>query len=245
MNYDSPQDSLPEHVAVIMDGNNRWAASKNLPGISGHHEGVKRARELVELAVEKEIKTLTLFAFSSENWNRSDEEVTLLMKLFTEAIQNEVPNLIKNSVSLKFIGDLDQFDNNLKQKIKESEEETFTEKKRLDLIIAVSYGGRWDILQAARKMYDSANSIDDFTEENFSKYLSSYDYIDPDLCIRTGGEMRISNFLLWQLAYTEFYFTESYWPDFSRKEFEASLKEFSLRKRNFGNKSNFVKEYSE
>jgi len=234
--------SYPQHVAVIMDGNNRWATKKKLPGIAGHQEGVRKARELVEIAVQKKIKILTIFAFSSENWDRSKEEVSLLMELLAKAIEEEVPNLIKNSVEIKFVGDLDKFDANLRSRMKDSELRTKSKDKQLDLVVAVGYGGRWDILEAVKKMNNSATNIGELTEESFSKYLSLGELKDPDLCIRTGGEIRISNFLLWQSAYTEFYFTDSLWPDFSRKDFEAALEEYSNRKRNFGNKSNFLEE---
>ena len=234
--------NYPQHVAVIMDGNNRWATKKKLPGIAGHQEGVRKARELVEIAVQKKIKILTIFAFSSENWDRSKEEVSLLMELLAKAIEEEVPNLIKNSVEIKFVGDLDKFDANLRSRMKDSELRTKSKDKQLDLVVAVGYGGRWDILEAVKKMNNSATNIGELTEESFSKYLSLGELKDPDLCIRTGGEIRISNFLLWQSAYTEFYFTDSLWPDFSRKDFEAALEEYSNRKRNFGNKSNFLEE---
>ena len=234
--------NYPQHVAVIMDGNNRWATKKKLPGIAGHQEGVRKARELVEIAVQKKIKILTIFAFSSENWGRSKEEVSLLMELLAKAIEEEVPNLIKNSVEIKFVGDLDKFDANLRSRMKDSELRTKSEDKQLDLVVAAGYGGRWDILEAVKKMNNSVTNIGELTEESFSKYLSLGELKDPDLCIRTGGEIRISNFLLWQSAYTEFYFTDSLWPDFSRKDFEAALEEYSNRKRNFGNKSNFLEE---
>ena len=236
----SGQDSLPKHVAVVMDGNNRWASEKNLPGVSGHQEGVRKARELVELAVEYKLEVLTLFAFSSENWERSEEEVFLLMNLLAEAIENEVPNLIKNAVTIKFIGDLTRFDDDLRSRMKESESRTYTKNQKLDLVVALSYGGRWDIIQAMKELYASASSADEISDETFSSFLSMGKYPDPDLCIRTGGELRLSNFLLWQTAYSELYFTDTLWPDFSREDFDLALQEFSRRKRNFGKKSNFM-----
>jgi len=236
----SGQDSLPKHVAVVMDGNNRWASEKNLPGVSGHQEGVRKARELVELAVEYKLKVLTLFAFSSENWERSEEEVFLLMNLLAEAIENEVPNLIKNAVTIKFIGDLTRFNDDLRSRMKESESRTYTKNKKLDLVVALSYGGRWDIIQAMKELYASVSSADEISDETFSSLLSMGKYPDPDLCIRTGGELRLSNFLLWQTAYSELYFTDTLWPDFSREDFDLALQEFSRRKRNFGKKSNFM-----
>tara|TARA_B110000014_G_C20125552_1_gene599212 strand:- start:3337 stop:4065 length:729 start_codon:yes stop_codon:yes gene_type:complete len=239
MNNFQSEDSFPYHVAIIMDGNNRWAVDKKLPGVSGHQEGVNKVRELVEFSAQIGIEVLTLFAFSSENWERSQEEVSLLMDLFAQAIEKEVPNLIKNEVAIRFIGDLSKFDEALRKKMQSSEARTATDSKKLDLVIAVSYGGRWDILQATKKLYSSSAELESFTEEDFSKNLSLSDFKDPDLCIRTGGELRISNFLLWQLAYTEFYFTDCLWPDFTKEEFENAIKEFTRRKRNFGNKSNF------
>ncbi|MFL2698076.1 MAG: polyprenyl diphosphate synthase [Gammaproteobacteria bacterium] len=233
---------LPKHVSIIMDGNNRWAKGKGLPGVSGHEQGVKRARLIIELAVEKKIKTLTLFTFSSENWNRSKEEVDLLMKLLSKALKDEVPSLVENKVSLKFIGDLSKFTNELQDEMKESELLTHQEDqdKQLDLLIAASYGGRWEILETVNKLrsleLDKHEKID---EELFSSYTSLSTFPDPDLCIRTGGEKRISNFLLWHLAYTELFFTDILWPDFDEKELDKALEDFSIRNRNFGDKSNF------
>ena len=233
---------LPKHVSIIMDGNNRWAKGKGLPGVSGHEEGVKRARLIIELAVEKKIKTLTLFTFSSENWNRSKEEVDLLMKLLSKALKDEVPSLVENKVSLKFIGDLSKFTNELQSEMKESELLTHQEDqdKQLDLLIAASYGGRWEILKTVNKLRSlELDKHEEIDEELFSSYTSLAEFPDPDLCIRTGGEKRISNFLLWHLAYTELFFTDILWPDFDEKEFDNALEDFSIRKRNFGDKSNF------
>tara|TARA_B100000676_G_C17944713_1_gene768528 strand:- start:59 stop:745 length:687 start_codon:yes stop_codon:yes gene_type:complete len=223
-----------------MDGNNRWAAKKGLPGVSGHEEGVKKARLAIELAVEKKIKTLTLFTFSSENWNRSQEEVDLLMKLLSKALKEEVPNLIENKVSLKFIGDLSKFTIELQDEMKESEIQTHQEEKdkQLDLLIAASYGGRWEILETVNKLR-SLGLNKEVDEELFSLHTSLSGFSDPDLCIRTGGEKRISNFLLWHLAYTELFFTDILWPDFDEEEFDRALEDYSIRKRNFGDKSNF------
>ena len=219
--------NLPNHVSIIMDGNNRWAAKKGLPGVSGHEEGVKKARLAIELAVEKKIKTLTLFTFSSENWNRSQEEVDLLMKLLSKALKEEVPNLIENKVSLKFIGDLSKFTIELQDEMKESEIQTHQEEKdkHLDLLIAASYGGRWEILETVNKLrsLELNKGVD---EELFSLHTSLSGFSDPDLCIRTGGEKRISNFLLWHLAYTELFFTDILWPDFDEEEFDRKSEEF-------------------
>jgi len=232
-------DTIPNHVAIIMDGNNRWASEKNLPGVAGHQKGVERAREAVEFAVKKGISTLTIFAFSSENWGRSNEEVNLLMKLLNTALKEQVPNLIENSVQLNFIGDLAQFDSDLLNQMKKSEDLTACneKEKKLDLVVAASYGGRWDIINAVNSLKKS--NKDKISEEDLTSLLSTSKFRDPDLCIRTGKEKRISNFLLWQLAYTELYFPDLLWPDFDDDEFEKALLEYSTRTRRFGDKSNF------
>ena len=232
-------DTVPNHVAIIMDGNNRWASEKDLPGVAGHQKGVERAREAVEFAVKKGISTLTIFAFSSENWGRSNEEVNLLMKLLNTALKEQVPNLIENSVQLNFIGDLAQFDSDLHNQMKKSEDLTACneKEKKLDLVVAASYGGRWDIINAVNSLKKS--NKDKISEEDLTSLLSTSKFRDPDLCIRTGKEKRISNFLLWQLAYTELYFPDLLWPDFDDDEFEKALLEYSTRTRRFGDKSNF------
>ena len=232
-------DTIPNHVAIIMDGNNRWASEKNLPGVAGHRKGVERAREAVEFAVKKGISTLTIFAFSSENWGRSNEEVNLLMQLLNTALKEQVPNLIENSVQLNFIGDLTQFDSDLLNEMKKSEDLTVCneKEKKLDLVVAASYGGRWDIINAFNSLKKS--NKDKISEEDLTSLLSTSKFRDPDLCIRTGKEKRISNFLLWQLAYTELYFPDLLWPDFNDDEFEKALLEYSTRTRRFGDKSNF------
>ena len=232
-------DTIPNHVAIIMDGNNRWASEKNLPGVAGHRKGVERAREAVEFAVKKGISTLTIFAFSSENWGRSNEEVNLLMQLLNTALKEQVPNLIENSVQLNFIGDLTQFDSDLLNEMKKSEDLTVCneKEKKLDLVVAASYGGRWDIINAFNSLKES--NKDKISEEDLTSLLSTSKFRDPDLCIRTGKEKRISNFLLWQLAYTELYFPDLLWPDFDDDEFEKAILEYSTRTRRFGDKSNF------
>ena len=226
---------MPKHVAIIMDGNNRWATEKNLPGVAGHQKGVERAREAVEYAVKRGLSTLTLFAFSSENWGRSQTEVGLLMKLLNTALQEEVPNLIKNSVQLSFIGDLSLFEESLIEQMKRSEELTFCDEKtkKLDLVVAASYGGRWDIVNAINEIKSSEKSK--ITEEDFKSYLSTAKFEDPDLCIRTGNEIRVSNFLLWQLAYSELYFSDVYWPDMRKIDFLRAIRSFQKRKRRLGN----------
>ena len=232
-------NTIPSHVAIIMDGNNRWASERSLPGVAGHQKGVERAREAVEFAVKKGISTLTIFAFSSENWGRSNDEVNLLMKLLNTALKEQVPNLVKNSVQLNFIGDLSQFDNELINQMEKSEELTACdhEEKKLDLVVAASYGGRWDIINAVNSLKDS--NKEKISEDDLTSLLSTAKFNDPDLCIRTGKEQRISNFLLWQLAYTELYFPDLLWPDFNDDEFEKALLEYSTRTRRFGDRSNF------
>ena len=232
-------NTIPSHVAIIMDGNNRWASERSLPGVAGHQKGVERAREAVEFAVKKGISTLTIFAFSSENWGRSNDEVNLLMKLLNTALKEQVPNLVKNSVQLNFIGDLSQFDNELINQMKKSEELTACDdkEKKLDLVVAASYGGRWDIINAVNSLKDSKK--ENISEDDLTSLLSTAKFNDPDLCIRTGKEQRISNFLLWQLAYTELYFPDLLWPDFNDDEFEKALLEYSTRTRRFGDRSNF------
>ena len=233
-------DIIPQHVAIIMDGNNRWASERNLPGVAGHQKGVERAREAVEFAVKKGISTLTIFAFSSENWGRSNEEVNLLMKLLNTALKEQVPNLVKNSVQLSFIGDLSQFDKDLLDQMKKSEEMTICrhEEKKLDLVVAASYGGRWDIVQAFEKINTSQEKLE-INEDLIRSYTSLGPFSDPDFCIRTGGELRVSNFLLWHLAYSELYFSDLYWPDFDSIQFQKALDEYSRRQRRFCDKSNF------
>ena len=232
-------NTIPSHVAIIMDGNNRWASERGLPGVAGHQKGVERAREAVEFAVKKGISTLTIFAFSSENWGRSNDEVNLLMKLLNTALKEQVPNLVKNSVQLNFIGDLSQFDNELLNQMKKSEELTACddEEKKLDLVVAASYGGRWDIINAINSLKDS--NKENISEDDLNYLLSTAKLSDADLCIRTGKEHRISNFLLWHLAYTELYFPDLLWPDFNDDEFERALLEYSTRTRRFGDRSNF------
>ena len=233
--------SLPQHAAIIMDGNNRWAKEKGLPGVAGHQKGVERAREAVEHAVKRKLKILTLFTFSSENWGRSEEEVNLLMNLLAEALEDEVANLVKNSVQLKFVGDLDRFDSSLNMKMKNAEENTKVSSplKKLDLVIAASYGGRWDIVEAVKKIIHLPKEQITLTENTFGQFMSLSNIPDPDICIRTGGEYRLSNFLLWHLAYSELYFTDVLWPDFDSNQFDLALEEFSNRSRRFGDISNF------
>jgi undecaprenyl diphosphate synthase len=228
---------LPRHVAVIMDGNGRWARSRGLPRIAGHRRGAESVRALVQACGERGIPYLTLFAFSSENWRRPATEVKLLLELFLKALDNEVQKLHENGVRFRVIGEIDRFGEKIATRIRESEELT-RNNQQLTLTIAANYGGRWDIAQATRRlaMAAAAGEIDpaSITPESIEPHLSMAGLPEPDLFIRTGGEQRISNFLLWQLAYTELYFTEALWPDFDRTQFELALTSFAGRQRRFG-----------
>ena len=218
-----------------MDGNGRWAKAKHRPRLFGHHQGVETVRDIIKMCNGIGVEHLTLFAFSSENWSRPKEEVSGLMKLFMLALEREAKALAKNGVRLEFIGDRSAFSANLQQKI--AQVETLTASgEGLHLIIAANYGGRWDILQAAQKIIQQANNEKSVTlsESKFNALVSTADLPDPDLFIRTGGERRISNFLLWQLAYTELYFTDVLWPDFNRDELQLAIDDFSNRQRRFG-----------
>ncbi len=227
----------PHHVAIIMDGNGRWAEQRRLPRIAGHRAGVEAVRGVVEACGEKGIEVLTLFAFSSENWRRPEEEVGLLMGLFMTALQQEAKKLRRNNVRLRIIGDRSAFSSQLQSRIAEVEQLTRLN-TGLTLVVAANYGGRWDITQAARRIAARVKAgelqPEDITPEVFESGLSNHDLPTPDLFIRTGGEKRISNFLLWQLAYTELYFTDTLWPDFDRRAFEDALTSFASRQRRFG-----------
>ncbi|WP_321527984.1 isoprenyl transferase [Sedimenticola selenatireducens] len=228
---------LPRHVAIVMDGNGRWAAQRKLPRHAGHQAGVKSVRTSVEQSVKHGIEVLTLFAFSSENWKRPQKEVTLLMDLFMVALQREVKRLNRNNVQLRVIGDRSAFSGKLQQRIASAEADT-AGNDGLVLQIAANYGGRWDIVQAVRhlaKRVESGElSADQITESAIASALSFSDLPDPDLFIRTGGEQRISNFMLWQSAYTELYFTDDYWPDFDAGAFDNALHYYAGRQRRFG-----------
>ena len=232
---------LPNHVAIIMDGNTRWAENKNLDKNDGHKEGVKKARLAVEFFLENKIKNLTLFAFSTENWGRQRKEVKALLKLFLEAINEQTPDLIKNKVKLNFIGDISRFDKVLINKIKSSQIKTSKYDSKMSLNIAISYGGRWDIEQALKSIVKDISKrkikIKNIDESLITDYLSTSLIPDPDLIIRSAGEQRISNFFLWQAAYSEIYFLKKLWPDINEGDFEKALDEYELRKRKFGVKT--------
>ena len=226
--------NMPRHVAIIMDGNGRWAKKRFLPRFAGHRRGVETVRDSVKYCLERGIGYLTLFAFSSENWRRPEEEVSLLMQLFVHALQKEVAKLHQNGVRLKVVGDLDRFDAHLQSLIRDSESQTAAN-DRLTLTIAANYGGRWDILQAANRMAaERADKQGQWSEEDLAPYLALSYAPEPDLFIRTGGEERLSNFLLWQASYAELYFPEVLWPDFTEEEFDRAMEEYARRDRRFG-----------
>jgi undecaprenyl diphosphate synthase len=229
--------ALPRHVAIIMDGNGRWARKRYLPRFAGHRRGVETVRDTVKYCLERGIEFLTLFAFSSENWRRPEEEVTLLMQLFVRALQQEVSRLDRNGVRLRVVGDLSRFDPDLQSLILASEQQTAGNEK-LTLTIAANYGGRWDILQAVNRMaMEHPEKQGAWTEADLAPFLAMSYAPEPDLFIRTGGEERVSNFLLWQLAYAEFYFTDTLWPDFDSAAFSAAITSFQQRERRFGRTS--------
>ena len=231
-----PQSAdVPRHVAIIMDGNGRWAKKRFLPRVGGHRRGVEAVREVVKACVEHGVQYLTLFAFSSENWRRPPEEVSFLMQLFLRSLEQEVGKLDANGIRFKVAGDLAPFDPRIAELIRRGEELT-AKNDRLTLTVAANYGGRWDILQAADRCRREDPEAP-ITEERLARYLSMSYAPEPDLFIRTGGEQRISNFLLWQLAYTEFYFTEALWPDFGAAAFGEALASFRRRERRFGRTS--------
>ena len=227
----------PRHIAIIMDGNGRWAQKRFMPRVMGHHAGVRAVRKIVEYCAKSQIEVLSLFAFRSENWRRPKDEVNLLMELFMATLQSEVDKLDNNNIRLKIIGDKSAFSVKLQEKISQAEQQT-QHNSGLTLVIAANYGGRWDITQAVQKIAAgiSAGEIEPqaISEELINQYLVTADLPEPDLFIRSGGEERISNFLLWQLAYTEFYFTDALWPDFDQSLLEQAINSFKSRQRRFG-----------
>jgi len=237
MDPDSSTGSIPRHIAIIMDGNGRWARARLLPRYVGHREGVKSVRRAVEACIDRQVGVLTLFAFSSENWRRPSEEVGLIMDLFVQTLKKEVASLNRNGIRLRFIGDRSAFSENLRNLIAEAEQETGGN-SRLDLVIAANYGGQWDISQAVKRLALQVQagelSPQDISPEVIADEVALSDLPPPDLFIRTGGERRISNFLLWQLAYTELYFTDVLWPAFDEKELDSALLWYANRQRRFG-----------
>jgi undecaprenyl diphosphate synthase len=230
--------AIPRHVAIIMDGNGRWATKRFMPRVAGHSEGLEAVRKIVEECVRQNVQYLTLFAFSSENWRRPPEEVGFLTKLFLKSLRKEVARLAENNIRLKMIGDLSRFGSAITEMVEFSEDKT-KDCKRLTLTIAANYGGRWDILQAMQKALIANPHLQatDLTESLLLPHLSMAYAPEPDLFIRTGGEQRVSNFLLWQLAYTELYFTDTLWPDFDATQLQAAFAWYAQRERRFGRTS--------
>ena len=216
-----------------MDCNGRWATKRFLPRVAGHVKGVEAVRTVVEACAERGIEYLTVFAFSSENWRRPEEEVSLLMRLFVTALEREVSKMHANNIRLKVVGDLSRFDQKLQDMIANAERKT-ANNTRMTVTVCANYGGRWDIMQAVGKMVAEHPGATDFSEEQLAPYLSMAYAPEPDLFIRTGGEQRISNFLLWQLAYTELHFTDIYWPDFNAERLDEAIASYQGRERRFG-----------
>jgi undecaprenyl diphosphate synthase len=228
---------VPRHVAIIMDGNGRWARKRFLPRLAGHKRGVEVLQQVVRACIERGIEYLTVFAFSSENWRRPPEEVSFLMNLFVAALNEEVTRLHKNGIRLKVIGDLSRFESRLRTLIEEGERKTEAN-GRLTLTVAANYGGRWDILQAGNRLAQAQpEKSGQWTEADLTPYLAMAYAPEPDLFIRTGGEQRVSNFMIWQLAYTEFYFTDCLWPEFSAETLDAAIASYQKRERRFGRTS--------
>jgi undecaprenyl diphosphate synthase len=231
---------LPSHIAIIMDGNGRWARQRGMDRIFGHQQGVKALREIIEASAELKIKFLTVYAFSTENWGRPDEEVSALMGIMVQSLNKETDTLVKNNIRLSAIGDTQRLADDVRERLMETINLT-SDATGLNLIVAMSYSSRWEMTEAAKKL--SAEIVggsvdpDSVNEYNFEKYLTTHGVPDPELMIRTSGEMRISNFLLWQLAYTELYFTEKLWPDFGKEELYKAIIDYQKRERRFGKTS--------
>jgi undecaprenyl diphosphate synthase len=230
VSQDAPATAVPRHVAIVMDGNGRWAKQRHLPRVAGHKQGVAALRRTVQACVDLDIQVLTVFAFSSENWNRPAEEVSGLMDLLVMALSREIPSLAKQGVQLHFPGDQSVLSKRVVESLRSSQADT-AENSRLVLNVCFNYGGRWDIAQAARKLVAEGREI---TEQSLAEATALAHVGDPDLLIRTGGEMRISNFLLWQAAYTELFFSPCLWPDFDVDELKRALAAYAGRERRFG-----------
>ena len=243
MTEDSQQ--IPKHIAIIMDGNGRWAKSRHQSRFMGHRAGVKSVEKIVKHCVKCEVEVLSLFAFSSENWRRPTKEVSLLMELFAVALKQQTKRIHKNNTRLRVIGDISKFSKSLQKQIEEAE--TITENNTgLTINVAANYGGRWDITrsvkQLAERVMEGSLKLEDITEQQITQGLITADLPEPDLFIRTGGEQRVSNFMLWQMAYTEFYFTDTLWPDFDEQVLDTAIASFNQRERRFGKTSEQLKE---
>lgn len=232
---------MPQHIAVIMDGNGRWAKNQNLDRTEGHKEGVSAVRRLFEVASKVGLKYTTIYTFSTENWNRPKEEIEALMTLMVQAIVRETPDLIKNNIRIKAIGDLSRLPKPTRDALEDCINQTASS-TGLTAVLALSYSSRWEIVEAAKKISQAykSNEVAEINEEAFSKLLTTKDIPDPDLLIRTGGEKRVSNFLLWQMAYTEFYFMDTLWPDFKDETLYEAIVYFQGRERRFGKTSEQV-----
>ena len=235
----TPEDAVPGHIAIIMDGNGRWAKKRLMPRVAGHRKGLEALRGVIRACAERGVSHLTVFAFSSENWRRPQEEVSLLMELFMRALENEVARLHENDIRFRVIGDLSGFSERIQALIREAEALT-RDNTRLTFTVAANYGGRWDIVQAVKKLMLSGVPAGAVSESVLAEQLSIADMPEPDLFIRTGGEQRISNFLLWQLAYTELYFTDTLWPEFDAAALDAAIASYRMRERRFGRTSEQV-----
>jgi undecaprenyl diphosphate synthase len=231
------RNNIPKHIAIIMDGNGRWAKERHLPRTAGHHAGIDRIREIVKAADKLGVEVITFFAFSTENWNRPKQEVSLLMRYLNNFLDKELKDLDKNNRRFRVIGGGDPIPKFLQEKIKKAEEKTAAN-TGLEVVLALNYGSRQEIAEAAKKfaqaVVDGRERVAELDAEGFKKYLSTSSLPDPDLLIRTSGEMRISNFLLWQLSYAELYFPKKYWPDFKAADLEEAVEEFQKRERRFG-----------
>ena len=228
--------NIPKHIAITMDGNGRWAKERGKKRVFGHNQGVKSVRDTIEGAVEYGVEFLTLFAFSTENWKRPKAEVNALMTLLIKAINNETKDLIKNNISLKTIGDISQLPLKCQKELAESIKKT-KDNTGMTLILALSYSGKWEIINAIKKILQQEVTSENFSEDIFLQYLSTNNVPDPELLIRTSGEKRISNFMLWQIAYSELYFTEKKWPDFRKEDLKEAIIEYQNRERRFGKTS--------
>ena len=234
---------VPRHIAIIMDGNGRWAKRRLMPRVAGHRKGVEALRGVIRACAERGVSHLTVFAFSSENWRRPQEEVTLLMELFMRALENEVAKLHENGIRFRVIGELAGFSERIQALIRDAEALT-RNNTRLTFTVAANYGGRWDIVQALKKLMAAGVAAEDVNEAALAQQLSMADAPEPDLFIRTGGEQRISNFLMWQLAYTELYFTDALWPDFDAAALDEAIASYRKRERRFGRTSEQVRSAS-
>jgi undecaprenyl diphosphate synthase len=236
--------SVPRHIAIIMDGNGRWARTRHLPRVAGHRKGADAVRATVRSCAERGVEFLTLFAFSSENWRRPAEEVSFLMDLFVTALEQEVAKLNDNGIRFRVVGDLVRFESRIQKLIRDAEALT-SANTGLTLTVAANYGGRWDLMQAVKRMLAAQPELaGGFSEQDLAAHLAMNYAPEPDLFIRTGGEQRISNFLLWQLAYTELYFTESLWPDFDAAALDRAIQSYRQRERRFGRTSEQLDEES-